>query len=232
MTASGTAGHGDELEPYFPLRELGAVVVKSLSADPWPGNPSPRVHPTAAGMLNSVGLEGPGVDAWLSDDLPRLVSVGATVVVSIWGERVADFARAAAPLAGVTGLAAVEVNVSCPNLDEGRHMFAHSATATAEVVEAVGRACPEPAPVGEVEPHGPRHRRHRPRRQSGQGPRRSRSSTPCRPWSSTWNGAVPCWGRAPEGEACRDRPSTRWPCGPSTTCGPPSPKSASSGWAG
>lgn len=142
MTASGTAGHSDELESYFPLGGLGAVVVKSLSADPWAGNPSPRVHPTAAGMLNSVGLQGPGVDAWLADDLPRLSKAGATVVVSIWGERVDDFARAAARLAGVAGLSAVEVNVSCPNLDDGRHMFAHSAQATAEVVAAVGTACP------------------------------------------------------------------------------------------
>ena len=65
MTASGTAGHADELEAYFPLAELGAVVVKSLSVEPWPGNPAPRVHQTASGMLNSVGLQGPGLEAWL-----------------------------------------------------------------------------------------------------------------------------------------------------------------------
>ncbi len=100
MTASGTAGHADELEAYFPLRELGAVVVKSLSVNPWPGNPAPRVHPTQAGMLNSVGLQGPGIEAWLADDLPRLRAAGATVVASIWGERVDDFAEAAAASVG------------------------------------------------------------------------------------------------------------------------------------
>ncbi len=142
MTASGTAGHADELQAYFPLGELGAVVVKSLSADPWPGNPSPRVHQTAAGMLNSVGLQGPGVEAWVREDLPRLAATGARVVVSIWGQRVEDFAKAAASLEGVEGLTALEVNVSCPNLEDRRRMFAHSPSATAEVVAAVGEACP------------------------------------------------------------------------------------------
>lgn len=143
MTASGTAGHGDELEPYLRLGSLGAAVVKSLSVDPWPGNPAPRVHQTASGMLNSVGLQGPGLEAWLRDDLPGLAATGARVVVSIWGQRVDDFARAAARLATVEGLTAVEVNVSCPNVEDRRRMFAHSPSATAEVIGAVGAACPD-----------------------------------------------------------------------------------------
>jgi dihydroorotate dehydrogenase (NAD+) catalytic subunit len=142
MTASGTSGHADELQAYFPLAELGAVVVKSLSAEPWPGNPAPRVHATAAGMLNSVGLQGPGVKAWLDQDLPRLTAVGARVVASIWGQRVDDFARAAAMVAGATGVVALEVNVSCPNIEDRRRMFAHSPSATAEVMAAVGEHCP------------------------------------------------------------------------------------------
>ncbi|MHB1711936.1 MAG: dihydroorotate dehydrogenase [Acidimicrobiales bacterium] len=144
MTASGTAGHGTELDAYFPLAELGAVVVKSLAPTPWSGNPAPRVHQTAAGMLNSVGLQGPGVEAWLRDDLPRLTTAGATVVASIWGHRVADYAEAASMLSGVEGVVAVEVNVSCPNVEDRRRMFAHSPTATAEVVAAVARANPLP----------------------------------------------------------------------------------------
>ena len=142
MTASGTAGHGDELQAYFPLRELGAVVVKSLSVDSWPGNRAPRVHQSDSGMLNSVGLQGPGLAAWIDGDLPRLAAVGARVVVSIWGQRVGDFARAAAALVDVPGLTAVEVNVSCPNVEDRRRMFAHSPSATSEVVAAVGDACP------------------------------------------------------------------------------------------
>ncbi|HWD50933.1 MAG TPA: dihydroorotate dehydrogenase [Acidimicrobiales bacterium] len=140
MTASGTAGHGDELEPYFPLSSLGAVVVKSISPAPWPGNPAPRVHETPSGMLNSVGLQGPGIEAWARDDLPRLAATGARVVVSIWGQRVADYAEAASQLSNVDGLTAIEVNVSCPNVEDRRRMFAHSAKATAEVLAVVREA--------------------------------------------------------------------------------------------
>ena len=142
MTASGTAGHGAELEAYARLADLGAVVVKSLSADPWPGNPAPRLVELPGGMLNSVGLQGPGVEAWLADDLPALVAAGARVVVSIWGRTVDDYARAAGLLAGVgaapgrPGVVALEVNVSCPNVEDRSRMFAHSPTATAEAVSA------------------------------------------------------------------------------------------------
>ncbi len=142
MTASGTAGHADELQAYFPMGELGAVVVKSLSVEPWAGNAAPRVHQSPAGMLNSVGLQGPGLRAWIEQDLPRLVATGARIVVSIWGQRVADFARAAAVVAEVPGVLALEVNVSCPNIEDRRRMFAHSPAATAQVMTAVGERCP------------------------------------------------------------------------------------------
>jgi dihydroorotate dehydrogenase (NAD+) catalytic subunit len=138
MTASGTSGHGAELEAYFPLRRLSAVVVKSLSAEPWPGNPAPRVHEAPAGMLNSVGLQGPGVPAWLVDDLPGLLRAHARVVVSIWGRTVEEYEKAAAMLVDTPpDVVAVEVNLSCPNLDGGRHLFAQSATDTAAVIAAV-----------------------------------------------------------------------------------------------
>ena len=144
MTASGTAGHGAELSAYFDLSLLGAVVVKSLAAFPWAGNPAPRVHETVAGMLNSVGLQGPGVEAWLAEDLPALLRCGARVVASIWGRTVEDYADAAAVLAEApAGVVAVEVNVSCPNLEDGRRMFAHSCDAT-EAVLAATAACGRP----------------------------------------------------------------------------------------
>jgi dihydroorotate dehydrogenase (NAD+) catalytic subunit len=136
LTASGTSGHGAELGAYVDLAALGAVVVKSLAAGPWAGNPAPRVHETPAGMLNSVGLQGTGVEAWLEDELPALNQRGARVVASIWGRRVEDYAQAAAMLADAPGVVAVEVNVSCPNLDDRSRMFAHSARATAEAVSA------------------------------------------------------------------------------------------------
>ena len=140
LTASGTAGHGAELAGYMDLDRLGAVVVKSLCAEPWPGNAAPRVTDTPAGMLNSVGLQGPGVQAWRDQELPELVVRGARVVASIWGRRVEDFARAAAQVAGAPGVVAVEVNVSCPNLEDRSRMFAHSPTATAEAVAATAAA--------------------------------------------------------------------------------------------
>ncbi|MCD9623193.1 dihydroorotate dehydrogenase [Rhabdothermincola salaria] len=137
LTASGTAGHGDELAAYVDLARLGAVVVKSLSADPWPGNPAPRVHETPAGMINSVGLQGPGVAAWLDRELPAVLDTGATVVASIWGTTVDDYRRAAEALAEAPAeVVAVEVNVSCPNHHDRNRMFAHSPATTAEAVQA------------------------------------------------------------------------------------------------
>ncbi len=139
LTASGTAGHDDELAAYGDLTELGAVVVKSLCATPWTGNEAPRVAPAGEGMLNAVGLQGPGVAAWRADGLPRLVARGATVVCSIWGRSTEEFAAAAEALRGAP-VAAVEVNVSCPNLHDGSQMFAHSPAATAEAVTAAARS--------------------------------------------------------------------------------------------
>ncbi len=144
MTASGTAGHGTELSPYLDLSTLGAVVVKSLSAAPWAGNPAPRVHETPAGMLNSIGLQGPGVAAWLEDDLPGLLALGATVVVSIWGRSVEDYAAAADLLADAPPeVVAVEVNLSCPNVESRNSMFAHSTSATTEAMAATA-GCKRP----------------------------------------------------------------------------------------
>lgn len=140
MTASGTAGHGSELAAYGRLDQLGAVVVKSLSVMPWPGNPPPRLRPAGPGMLNSVGLQGPGVGAWRQTELPGLQERGARVVVSLWGRTVAEFGEAAAALAGARGVVAVEVNVSCPNLEDRSRVFAHSPAATAEAVAACGAA--------------------------------------------------------------------------------------------
>ena len=144
MTASGTGGHGAELARYLDLAALGAVVTKSVSADPWPGNPAPRVHETAAGMLNAVGLQGPGVAAWLADELPELLATGATVVASIWGRSVDDYRRAADLLAAAPPqVVAVEVNLSCPNVEDRAGMFAHSAAAT-EAAMAATVGCGRP----------------------------------------------------------------------------------------
>ena len=137
MTAAGTSGHGAELASYFPLSTIGAVVCKSLLVDPWPGNPAPRVHETPAGMLNSVGLQGPGIAQWLAEDVPALERAGARIVASIWGRTVDDYAAAAEALSDApASVVAVEVNVSCPNHHARNEMFAHDPAATRAVLEA------------------------------------------------------------------------------------------------
>ncbi len=146
LTASGTAGHGAELSSYFDLSQLGAVVVKSLSAEPWAGNPAPRLWPLegTAGMLNSVGLQNRGVAHWLAEELPPLAATGAAVVASIWAFSVEGYRDAAAQLAAAVrgagparSIVAVEANISCPNVEDRRRMFAHS---EAGVAAAVGAA--------------------------------------------------------------------------------------------
>jgi dihydroorotate dehydrogenase (NAD+) catalytic subunit len=138
VAASGTYGHGGEVARYGDARALGAVTAKSVCAEPWPGKPPPRLHMTAAGMLNAVGLQGPGVTAWVECDLPGLRALGARVIASIWGRTVDEFVRAADALhAARDDLVAVEVNVSCPNLHQRSEMFAHDPDATARVVSEV-----------------------------------------------------------------------------------------------
>jgi dihydroorotate dehydrogenase (NAD+) catalytic subunit len=135
LTASGTAGHGDELAGYGDLGTLGAVVTKSLAAFSWPGNPAPRVVSSHEHMVNAVGLSGPGVAAWREGDLTALLARDATVVGSIWGRTVQEFFDAATAMQGAS-VVALEVNASCPNLESRREIFAHSPAATAEIVAA------------------------------------------------------------------------------------------------
>jgi len=137
MTASGTAGHGAELSKYFELSELGALVVKSLSVMAWPGNPAPRVVEIPGGMMNSVGLQGPGVAGWITEELPDLRVSRARVVASIWGRTVDEYRQAAEALVDVQhDLFAVEINVSCPNIEDRRKMFSHSCESAASVIAA------------------------------------------------------------------------------------------------
>jgi len=149
MTASGTSGHGAELAAYGDLSRLGAVVVKSVAAFAWPGNPAPRLVPLPVGMLNSVGLQGLGLDRWLDDDLPALLRCGARTVVSVWGRSAEEFAEAGrrlvaglgqAALRSPNGVVAVEANISCPNLEDRARMFAHSAEATRRAIGALVEA--------------------------------------------------------------------------------------------
>lgn len=136
VAASGTFGHGDEIARLCDPARLGAVTTKSQAPFPWPGNPAPRLHPAAAGMVNAVGLQGRGIERWLAEDLPPLVARGARVIASVWGLTTDDFVRAAAGVASASGVVAVEVNLSCPNLAHGE-LIAHDPEATATTVRAV-----------------------------------------------------------------------------------------------
>ena len=145
MTASGTAGHDIELNAYMPLNKLGATVAKSLFHEPWPGNPAPRVHLARGGMMNAVGLQGPGVSAWVNESLPRCEQFGVTVVASIWGRTVQEYVSAARQLdeAG-RRIAAIEINLSCPNLEGRSGIIAHDVELSARIVSEVAQCVTVP----------------------------------------------------------------------------------------
>jgi len=141
LTASGCAGSGRELAQFFDVSKIGAVVTKSVMLAPRAGRPTPRMAETPSGMLNSIGLQGPGIDAFLQRDLPWLLSRGARAVVSIAGGTVDEFAELASRLSAAAGVTAIEVNISCPNVEHRGQVFACDAGASAAVIEAVrGRA--------------------------------------------------------------------------------------------
>ena len=137
FTASGCASSGKELAQFFPLREIGAVVTKSIMLKARAGRPTPRMAETPSGMLNSIGLQGPGIDAFLIEDIPWLASQGARIIVSIAGETAEEYGVLARKLRGVSGISAVEVNISCPNVENRGLVFACDPNSAAEVVKNV-----------------------------------------------------------------------------------------------
>jgi len=143
MTASGTVGHSTELSRYVDLSRLGAVVVKSIAKFAWEGNPPPRLAPTRGGMLNSVGLQGMGAEAWVREEFPKLERQKVTTVASIWGFGVDDYVEAARMVATVP-VAAIEINLSCPNVSghppasgATHQIFAHDESLVREIVRGV-----------------------------------------------------------------------------------------------
>ena len=139
FTASGCASSGQELSQFFPLSELGAIVTKSIMTKPRTGRATPRMAETPSGMLNSIGLQGPGIDTFLEKDIPWLVEQKAKVIVSIAGETVDEYGVLSRRLRAVSGISAVEVNISCPNVENRGQVFAcHPDTAVA-VIEVVRR---------------------------------------------------------------------------------------------
>ena len=139
FTASGCASSGSELAQFLPLNEIGAIVTKSIMTKPRTGRATPRMAETPSGMLNSIGLQGPGIDAFLEVDIPWLVSQQAKIIVSIAGETVDEYGVLARRLRAVNGISAVEVNISCPNVENRGQVFACHTDTAAAVIEAVRR---------------------------------------------------------------------------------------------
>ncbi len=137
FTASGCASSGKELAQFFPLREIGAVVTKSIMVKPRAGRPTPRMAETPSGMLNSIGLQGPGIDAFLIEDIPWLAAQGSRIIVSIAGETAEEYATLARKLRGVSGISAIEVNISCPNVENRGLVFACDPNSASEVTRSV-----------------------------------------------------------------------------------------------
>ena len=139
-TASGTFGFGREYSGFVDLNRLGAVVIKGTTLLPRPGNPAPRIAETPAGMLNAIGLENPGLEAVVEQYLPFLRGFDVPVIVNIAGDTVEDYARLAQRLDRQTGVAGLEVNISCPNVKKGGMLFGSDPDSAAEVIRGVKAA--------------------------------------------------------------------------------------------
>ncbi|MCK9274058.1 MAG: dihydroorotate dehydrogenase [Syntrophales bacterium] len=137
MTASGTFGYGEEFAGYLDLNRLGAIITKGLSLEPKAGNPPPRIIETAAGMLNAIGLENVGICAFLEKKMPFLSTLNTAVVANILGETPEQYARIAEIIDGKEHIAAIEVNISCPNIKAGGVSFGTDPGLAHEVTSAV-----------------------------------------------------------------------------------------------
>ena len=147
FTASGCASSGRELAQFFPLREMGGVVTKSVMSKARNGRPTPRMAETPSGMLNSIGLQGPGIDAFIAKDIPYLVEQKARIIVSIAGETVEEYSTLARKLRSVSGLSAIEVNISCPNVENRGLVFACDPDASRRVIDGVRRTIGGELPI-------------------------------------------------------------------------------------
>ena len=147
FTASGCASSGKELAQFFPLNQIGAVVTKSVMSKPRHSRPTPRMAETPSGMLNSIGLQGPGIDSFLANDVPWLLEQKARVIVSIAGETVEEYSTLARKLRSVSGISAVEVNISCPNVENRGLVFACDPDASRRVIDGVRKTIGGDLPI-------------------------------------------------------------------------------------
>jgi dihydroorotate dehydrogenase (NAD+) catalytic subunit len=144
MTASGTFGYGAEFADYMNLESIGAMITKGLSLKPKAGNATPRIVETPGGMLNAIGLQNVGIDAFISQKLPYLKKVATPVIVNVYGNTLEEYGEVASRLDGLPGVAGVEVNISCPNVKQGGIVFGTDPQAAREVVSLVKKNTSKP----------------------------------------------------------------------------------------
>ncbi len=147
VAASGTFGFGPEYASYVDVDSLGGIAVKGISPEPWPGNPPPRVWETPGGLLNSIGLQNPGMDAFIQEDIPYLNSVKTAVIANIIGHTVDEYRRVAQRLERESRIDALEVNISCPNIKEGGITFGSDPDQASAVMRAVRDVTDKPVMV-------------------------------------------------------------------------------------
>ena len=147
MTASGTFGYGREYESLVDLNLLGAIVVKGLSMKPIAGNPPPRIVETPCGMLNAIGLANIGLEEFMTKKLPWLKTLDTNVIVNIYGHSIDEYGEVANALKEVDGIAAIEVNISCPNVECGGIAFGNDPEISAKVTEKVVKNTNKPVIV-------------------------------------------------------------------------------------
>ena len=143
MTCSGTFGSGEEYSEFVDLNRLGAVVTKGIANEPWNGNPTPRVCEVTGGMLNAIGLQGPGIDVFIKRDIPFLRQFDTKIIVNICGHTIEDYADVAERLADQP-VDMLEINISCPNVHEGGRAFGQDPAMVQKVTDAVKRAAKQP----------------------------------------------------------------------------------------
>ena len=137
ITASGTFGYGVEFSKLIDLERLGAIIVKGLSLKPAPGNPPPRIVETASGMLNAIGLENIGIDAFVNDKLPELMACKTPIITNIYGKTIEEYTELARRIDAIEGIAGIEVNISCPNVKAGGVAFGIDPEAAGKVIASV-----------------------------------------------------------------------------------------------
>lgn len=147
LTASGTFGYGREFSSLIDLDLLGGIVVKGVSLKPREGNPPPRIVETPCGMLNAIGLANVGLESFLKEKLPWLQGLNTAVIVNIYGHTVEEYGAVAAGLSGVKGISAIEVNISCPNVEQGGMAFGTDPDMSAKVTERVVKETDKPVIV-------------------------------------------------------------------------------------